>query len=159
MRILIISDTHGYTDNVIDYVESNKKPDMIFHLGDYVRDGVKIGNIFDIPIKIVRGNGDYMEEDFNYDEIVKIKDKKILLTHGHKYNISYSIDRLFYRGKELGVDYILFGHTHVPSINKLDDIIFMNPGSPHFPRTRDKRKTLGIIDIGDTVEEKIIEIK
>lgn len=111
MRILIISDTHGYTDNVIDYVESNKKPDMIFHLGDYVRDGVKIGNIFDIPIKIVRGNGDYMEEDFNYDEIVKIKDKKILLTHGHKYNISYSIDRLFYRGKELGVDYILFGHT------------------------------------------------
>lgn len=159
MRILIISDTHGYTDNVINYIKSNKKPDMIFHLGDYVKDGIKIGNKFDIPIKIVRGNGDYMEEDFNYDEIIQLKDKKMLLTHGHRYNVSFSMDRLFYKGKELGVDYIFFGHTHIPSITRLENIVFINPGSPYLPRTRDKRKTLGIIDIGDVVEEKIIDIK
>lgn len=158
MKILIISDTHGSIDNVINYIDSNEKPDMIFHLGDYVRDGVEIGKKFDIPTKIVRGNGDYMEENFKYDEVINIKDKKILLTHGHKYNISFSIDRLLYRGKELGVDYILFGHTHIPIINRLKDIVLMNPGSPYLPRTRNKRKTLGIIDIGDTIKEKIIEI-
>lgn len=159
MRILIISDTHGYTDDVISYIESNEKPDMIFHLGDYVRDGIKIGKKFNIPIKIVRGNGDYIEEDFNYEEIVQVKGIKMLLTHGHKYNINFSIDRLFYRGIELGVDYILFGHTHIPIIDRLKDIVLMNPGSPSRPRAIDKRKTLGIIDIGDNIEEKIIEIK
>lgn len=158
MRILVVSDTHGYIDNVINYIEANEKPDMIFHLGDYVSDGIEIGKRFNIPTKIVRGNGDYMEEDFKYDEIVKVKDKKMLLTHGHKYNISFSIDRLIYRGRELGVDYILFGHTHIPIIDRIKNIVIMNPGSPCYPRTRDKRKTLGIIDIGKTIEEKIIKI-
>lgn len=159
MKILIISDTHGSIDNVINYIDSNEKPDMIFHLGDYVRDGVEIGKKFDIPTKIVRGNGDYMEENFKYDEVINIKDKKILLTHGHKYNISFSIDRLFYKGRELEVDYILFGHTHIPVITRLKNMVLMNPGSPSRPRTRDNKKTLGIINIGDIIEEKIIELK
>ena len=127
MRILIISDSHGSTENVINYIESNEKPDMIFHLGDYVRDGIEIEKKFNIPTKIVRGNGDYMEEDFNYEEIIQVKDIKMLLTHGHKYNINFSMDRLFYRGIELGVDYILFGHTHISTIDRLKDIILMNP--------------------------------
>ncbi len=158
MRILIVSDTHGYTENIITYIENNKKPDMIFHLGDYVSDGIEIGKRFNIPTKIVKGNGDYMEEDYNFDELVKIKGKKMLLTHGHKYNINFSIDRLFYRGRELGVDYIFFGHTHIPYIDKIKDIIIMNPGSPSRPRSRDGRKTFAIIDIGKTTNEKLIEI-
>lgn len=158
LRILVVSDTHGQIENVVDYIEKEEKPNMIFHLGDYVKDGLEIGKRFNIPTKVVRGNGDYMEKDFNYEEVVKVDDKKILLTHGHKYDINFSIDRLFYRGKELEADYILFGHTHVPMINKVEDIIIMNPGSSYFPRTRDNKKTLGIINIGGTLKEEIVEI-
>lgn len=158
MKILIVSDTHGYIDNIIDMVKREEKPDMIFHLGDYVKDGIKIGKELKIPTKIVRGNGDYSEDYFNYEEIVEVKGKKIFLTHGHKYNVNFSIDRLYYRGKELNADYILFGHTHVPIISTLDNMIIMNPGSSHLPRTRDKEKTFGIINIGKNKEEKIIKI-
>lgn len=157
MKILVVSDTHGRINNVVNYIEE-EKPDMIFHLGDYVQDALEIGKKFNIPTKVVRGNGDYMEKDFKYEEIVKVRGKRILLTHGHKYNINHSVDRLLYRGRELEVDYILFGHTHVPIITRFKNITMMNPGSPYFPRTRDKKKTLGIINIGKTLEEKIIEI-
>lgn len=158
MKILIVSDSHGYINNVVDYIENNEKPDMIFHLGDYVKDGIEIYNKFNIPTKIVRGNGDYMEKEFKYEEIVQVNDKKILLSHGHKYNINFSLDRLLYRGRELEVDYILFGHTHIAFIDKIKDIIVMNPGSSSRPRGHDKKNTIGLINIGNTREEKIIKI-
>lgn len=158
MRILVASDTHGDTGDLIDFL-GEEKFDMLFFLGDYVRDGIEIAETLNIPKKIVRGNGDRHVKGFLDEEIFELKDKKIFLTHGHQYNVSFGIEKLYYRAKEIGADYILFGHTHVPIIEKYEDVIIINPGSASRPRTADRLKSFAIIELGKASNEKIIKIK
>ncbi len=159
MKILIISDTHGDIRNVIRGIEIIGQPDMIFHLGDYVEDGIRLGDQLNIPTTIVRGNGDYNRTDFNDDEIVEVGGKRIFLSHGHKYNVNFGLSNIYYKAQEIAADYVLFGHTHVPILERTEGIVIMNPGSPVYPRGYNKKNTLGMITIGDSIEEKIIEIK
>lgn len=157
MKILIISDTHGSINSILKDIKKYQ-PDRIIHLGDYVEDGIVLANELNIPTTIVRGNGDYLSKDFNYDEVIEISGKKFFLTHGHKYNVNFSLNNLFYKGQELEVDYILFGHTHRPIIDKYNDITIMNPGSPVYPRSG-IMGTFGLIELGKNNNEEIIEIK
>lgn len=159
MKILVVSDTHDHIDRLIQNLKNMEKMDMLFHLGDYVEDGIKIGEELNIPTIIVRGNGDYNRLDFNEDELVEIKGKKIFLTHGHKYNVRRGITNLYYKALEEEADIVLFGHTHVPIVEHIDGITIMNPGSPSFPRGYDRKDTFGILILNDGVEYKIIEIK
>lgn len=158
MKIIIVSDTHGNINDVLKKIKTIEKPDMLFHLGDYVEDGIRLKEELNIPTTIVRGNGDYSITDFNDDEIVEVKDKKIFLTHGHKYNVRMGITNLYYKAQEIGADYVLFGHTHIPIIEKIENIVIMNPGSSFLPRGINKKPTFGMVTIGNSVEEKIIEI-
>lgn len=158
MKILVVSDTHGNIEALIHNTQSEEF-DMLFYLGDYIEDGIEISKRLNIDYKMVRGNGDRKNQNFNDDEIFDIEGKKIFLTHGHKYNVNFGIQNLFYKGKEIEADYIFFGHTHIPILEKIDDIIIMNPGSPTLPRTSDRQRTFGIIEIGKNKNEKIIKIK
>lgn len=158
MRILVISDTHGYTKEVIEAAKNIEKLDMLFHLGDYVEDGVKISKELGLESLVVRGNGDYHHMEYNNDEILEIKGKKIMLTHGHNYNVSYNLQGIYYKALEMNVDLILFGHTHIPVNEREGSLIIMNPGSASFPRGFKKDKTFGIIDIGESISTKIIKI-
>ncbi|CAK7086703.1 YfcE family phosphodiesterase [Tissierella sp. P1] len=158
MRIAVVSDTHGNNKGIIEKLSEIEKPDILFHLGDYVTDGVAISKALGFETIIVRGNGDHLHTEYNEDELVEIKGKKIFLTHGHKYNVQNGIVNLYYKGLELGSDIVLFGHIHVPIIEKIENMIIMNPGSPSLPRNATKIKTFGIINIGNTIETKIIEI-
>jgi len=158
MRIFVVSDTHGSTMEVINKMQTMEKPDLIIHLGDYVEDGVKIEEELEIETIIVKGNGDYFHPEFKEDEILTIEGRRIFLTHGHKYNVSYGEDNLLYRGEELNADIILFGHTHVPLLFKESDIIVMNPGSPSMPRGYNKKKSFGILEIGSEIVGEIVAI-
>ncbi|NLW22642.1 MAG: metallophosphoesterase [Tissierellia bacterium] len=158
MRIFVVSDTHGRTKEFIDRVDRMEKADLIIHLGDYVEDGLKIEKKTGIKTIIVRGNCDFLSPGYSEEEILNIEGKKIFITHGHKYNVKYRIDNLIYKGLEMEADMVLFGHTHVPVLHKESDIIIMNPGSPSVPRGVDRRKTFGIIDMGEGMDIRIEEI-
>ena len=32
------------------------------------------------------------------------------MCHGHKYGVKYGYNSIYYRGKEIGADIVLFGH-------------------------------------------------
>mgnify|MGYP001316294035 FL=1 len=145
MRIFVVSDTHGDTRGFINKVETMEKPDLIIHLGDYVEDGIKIERELKIDTVIVKGNGDYYREDFSEDRVLFINDKRIFLTHGHKYNVRYGEDNLMYKGQEVNADIVLFGHTHVPLLFEEANMAIMNPGSPSLPRGYSRKRTFGII--------------
>lgn len=157
MRIVVVSDTHGYIDSFIDKINLIDKPDIIIHLGDYVRDAERISKKLGIKTIIVKGNGD-IGSNYNEDELISIKGNKIFLTHGHKHNVNEGIDNLYYKGLELGANIILFGHTHIPIVIIDKDIIIMNPGSPTNPRANKRIPTFGLIDIGDIITNQIIQI-
>lgn len=158
MKILVVSDSHGNINGLMGSL-GKEEFDMLFYLGDYVKDGIRISEILNIPYKIVRGNGDWNVTGFSDDEVFYLDGKKIFLTHGHNYNVSRGIDKIYYKAKEIGADYAFFGHTHVPLIENVDDIIIMNPGSPTLPRTGYSKKSFGVVEIGENKSEKIIKIK
>ncbi len=159
MKIFVISDTHGSTRGIINKINNMDKPDLIIHLGDYVEDGIKLEESIGVRTIIVKGNGDYFHPGFNEDEIITIENKKIFITHGHRYNVRYGEDNIISKAMELNADLALFGHTHVPLFFEESGVTVMNPGSPTFPRGYRGKKTFGLIEIGEKISGKIIEIK
>ncbi|MBF7097255.1 metallophosphoesterase family protein [Alkalibacter mobilis] len=127
MNILVFSDSHRNTGRMEKVVENSENIDLIIHLGDNAEDVDKIKDLTDARIVLVKGNTDYT----NHEEELVLKEKgyRILLTHGHKYRIKTSLQNLFYRCKELKIDIVLFGHSHIPSNEEIGGIIFLNPGS------------------------------
>jgi putative phosphoesterase len=145
MRVVVISDTHGKCDRLIAYLNHHKNQiDEIWHLGDYHRD---VEHFPDIPVFSVRGNGDVG---------IKLPDNllldrfgfRILLTHGHHYNVKNSLTRLFYKALEQNIDIVCFGHTHKPVNIKEEGVRLFNPGSPTHPYPY-TAASIGIIEFSD----------
>lgn len=158
LKILVVSDTHSKNQEFIEKIRREEKPDLLFHLGDYAKDGLIIAEALEINPIIVMGNGDHPSMGFKEEEVIEIKGKRILLTHGHKLKVSRNLDKIFYRAKEVQADLVLFGHTHVPIVEKIENIIFMNPGSPSFPREQFYKKTFAMVEIHEDIKVKHIEI-
>lgn len=75
----------------------------------------------------VCGNNDFAL--YPREQLVKIGNHTVLLTHGDNYGVRASLQRLKYRALEVGANVIIFGHTHVPEIVEEDGLLFINPGS------------------------------
>lgn len=132
MKALIISDSHGVRNTFLDIINL-EKPDRVFFLGDNISDARFVKKNAKVKIDCVKGNLDYDVNGKN-DLVLNFLNKKILLTHGHKYNVKRSFYKLFLRAKELNVDYVFYGHTHKYKKFEKDKITFINPGSIAKPR-------------------------
>lgn len=107
--------------------------DMIIHLGDCIKDIININEKYKKPMEYVAGNNDWTANNV-YDKTLNILGKKIFITHGHHYSVSYGIDNLYEHALSIGADVVLFGHTHMQKIYYKGDMIILNPGSINFPR-------------------------
>lgn len=150
MKLLIISDTHGNNINVIKVIKTiGSKINSIIHLGDYDEDIKIISNeVPNIPIHCVAGNCDFNSLTPK-EQILTFNGTKILISHGHKYNVKWGYDKIFYTAQEREVQAILFGHTHIATIEYRKSILLMNPGSISEPRNT-AIPSYGIIDITDS---------
>lgn len=140
----IISDTHRHKFIIAEAVKKMGDVDMIVHLGDNVDDVGEIEKLFKGKIINVKGNCDY-SNSVPSERIEIIENKKIFMTHGHKYNVKYDLNRLRYRAMELEVDIALFGHSHVSEIVYEQGVWFINPGSAAL--ARDGKNTIAIIKL------------
>lgn len=159
MKILVLSDTHGKIDKSLKIIEKNKI-DLIIHLGDYSSDAKDIANITGLEVLSVKGNCDFNDKETNEELIVTIKNKKMLITHGHLYNVKVEYNSIYYRAKEVNADLVLFGHTHRPFLYE-GEIIMFNPGSIEYPYYSEEAG-YGIIEISSEdikVYKKIINFK
>lgn len=146
MKILLFSDSHGFANNIIKAVSKNKDVDLIIHLGDFVRDVENISSSIEgIRIEMVSGNNDWNFK-FPTEKIIEIEGKKLFLTHGHKYNVKSNYQKLINKGKEMKVDAIFFGHTHIAEEIYCDNIMVLNPGSVGAPMLGHK-KTFSVIEL------------
>lgn len=155
MKILCVSDTHGELTNLKQLINLEENIDFLLHAGDRMAD-VEFLQERSFNIVTVKGNLDQKARG-NWEEIINITDKKILLTHGHKYRVKYGLNNLSYRAKELGVEIVIFGHTHRSCKVEQDDILYLNPGSLSYPR--DGSVSYGLIKIkGKEIKAKIKSI-
>lgn len=149
MKIIVISDTHGDTDNAEEVLKQNSDVDLIIHLGDYFRDAQKISaNYPHIPIEYIYGNSDFMIGDVPSEKFLECEGKKIFITHGHRYSVKWDYEKLHKKAQETGVDLLLFGHTHVADLVEAGSYKIVNPGSLSDSRG-DASESYAIIEIND----------
>ena len=158
VKILIVSDTHGDLKGFYDVV--NKETfDYLIHCGDIIDDVEIIKKRCD-KCYIVAGNNDYFS-DLEDEILVDIDGVKFFITHGHFYNVYFTRKSLLEKAKEKSANIVLYGHTHIPFLEKKDDIILLNPGSLTYPRQSPRKKSYAMLVIEDSnilsVEVKYIE--
>jgi hypothetical protein len=149
MLIAVVSDTHRATKYINLAKKLIKDADILIHLGDNIDDVEILESNFKGKVYAVAGNCDYSTK-YPKEGIIEEKGRKIFFTHGDLYGVKSSINSIYYRGKELGADIVLFGHTHQQLIEKEDGMILMNPGSISLPRL--SGRYVGFIDINDNGE-------
>ena len=81
----------------------------------------------------VSGNCDY--NSFTPDsDLYNAGRVKIFYTHGHRFRVKYDLDDLYDKGRSLGAQVILFGHTHERFYKYYRGVHMLNPGSAAQPR-------------------------
>lgn len=152
-KILVVSDSHGRTENLRKAVEAKgKECQALIFAGDGIEDLFSlIEENYSTPQKFlppvicfVRGNGDdsrvsYFTDEWHTaeipeSEVLTAAGKKLFITHGHSFNVYYTMHRLLDKINEEGYDAAIFGHTHVPFQERTENRLLLNPGSISLPR-------------------------
>lgn len=146
MKILVLSDSHGNCEN-LERAYEKEQPDVVLHLGDGEDDFAYL--LQQDPFVTachVRGNCDVGSQS-ETEKTVQYGGYRFFMTHGHKYNVKFSLMRLFYAAQEAMADVALFGHTHVPYCSNEGGLWMMNPGTI----SGRPQATYGLIEIDDGV--------
>ncbi|ARU60694.1 YfcE family phosphodiesterase [Tumebacillus avium] len=153
MKIAVISDTHmpKMAKQVPPkLVEGLRDVDLILHAGDWqTLDVVEMFEQF-APVNGVAGNVDGAEiaARFGRQKVLTLGGYKIGLVHGDgKGKTTEQRAVAAFAGEK--VDVIVFGHSHLPLYQVLEDgTILFNPGSATDKR-RQAQFSYGLIEIGD----------
>ena len=147
MLVAVISDSHNSEVSIANVKKYINKADIVLFLGDGENDIDKITEDFKGKVYKVSGNCDFSGVNPS-EQLIILNGKRIFMCHGHKYGVNYGLNSIYYRGREVEADVVLFGHTHIPLIEHMGDMIIMNPGSMSLGRGIRKR-TLGYLKIVD----------
>ena len=58
----------------------------------------------------------------------------VFITHGHKYKVQRTMNKLLKEAFQKEYDIVLYGHTHIPRVDKVQNVTLINPGSISKPR-------------------------
>lgn len=144
MKIVVVSDSHADTKSLKQIRERHlKQADLFIHCGD----SQLMSHHPEIQGYLtVRGNCDF-DKNYPLDRIEKLnKNDTLLMTHGHQYDVKYSMQRLYYKALEVGATIVCYGHSHCIGAEMDEGILFLNPGSVLLPRNT-KEKTYVILTI------------
>ncbi|HDD64561.1 MAG TPA: phosphodiesterase [Firmicutes bacterium] len=160
MKIGIISDTHGSVKGWENAWKIIKDTDIIIHCGDILNHGpgnplpegyspkklVEILNGVKIPLLIVKGNCDsevdqlFLDYPLSFPFLFsQIGQLRILSSHGH----IFKEEEWLSLGKKWKIDILISGHTHLWKVEKKENAVILNPGSPSLPK---KEPTVAVVD-------------
>src|SRR5438046_7825991 len=124
MRIGVISDTHDFFDPRINLLFQGVS--HILHGGDIGLPRILLELEEIAPVTAVAGNTD--DATFNYPEtnVIELAGYKFLIHHiVAPHNPSEVVRRAVARHRP---NVVVFGHTHKPFSEKLEKILYFNPG-------------------------------
>ena len=150
MRLLVISDTHGFIEDAIE-IYNNGSYDAVVHLGDHYEDAEKIRSETGAAVIAVKGNCDYGHRD-KRTRVLNTEFGRILLVHGHEQRVKQGLTSLAYTALDLDCQAVFFGHTHIPFYDEADDLIMLNPGSLTYPYSAEKGPSYAIVEIDEDGE-------
>ncbi|MDD5474966.1 MAG: metallophosphoesterase family protein [Syntrophales bacterium] len=159
MKLGVISDTHlkardEWLEQIVtDYFQD---VDAVLHAGDIVDGGV-LEVFAHKEVVAVCGNMDPypLRNTLPSKLVMEIKGHRIGLIHGWGGPAGIE-ERII--GEFDRVDCVVFGHTHAAQVEYFGKVLFFNPGSPTDKRFA-KETSLGILEIGKTIEGTIISLE
>lgn len=140
VRIGLISDTHGLLRP--EAIDALQGVDRIIHAGDIGNPQIleQLGQI--APVAAVRGNNDQAGWAIALPvaETIEIDGVALYLLHDVK---ELDLDL-----KSTGIQVVISGHSHKPSIKMEDGVLFVNPGSAG-PRRFKLPVSVALLEIAD----------
>lgn len=150
MRVGVISDTHGVLPAVVHEVFAGV--DRIIHAGDVGTPAVldELGVI--APVTAVHGNTDAGELAF------RLPSRRSVAVSGTRFLIGHVRLDLLREGVAEDVDVVVFGHTHVPLVERHAGVLYLNPGSPTRSRGGHGHTVALVETAGDGVSARIVRL-
>jgi putative phosphoesterase len=150
-RVGLISDTHGLLrPEALAFLRGS---DFIVHAGD-IGDAAILRELQALaPVTAVRGNNDKgrWAEDVAETQVLRIGDVLIYVLH----NLA-ELDR---DPVAAGFRVVVSGHSHRPSVEERDGVLYVNPGSSG-PRRFKLPVAVGELEIvGPSVKAKVVELE
>lgn len=152
-QIGLISDTHGLLRPGIH--DALAGVELILHAGDVGGDEILDELALIAPVEAVFGNTDPP----GHPRLVERIDRtfagvRIHVSHGHELGVPRP-DKLL---KAYDADVVIYGHTHVPLVNRADNRLVFNPGAAG-PRRFDIRPSLARLTLFDgRAEVEVVEL-
>lgn len=144
MRIGVISDTHGHLDQKVANLFGGV--DHILHGGDIGFPSIILELQQLAPVTAVLGNND-AGLDFKETEVVRLGGRKFLIHHiVDPRNPATGVKRRIIRENP---DVVVFGHSHKPFCETIDQTLYFNPGYSGKPRFALAR-SVAILQCDDT---------
>ncbi len=150
-KIGVISDTHGLVRKSV--LKSFKDVDLIVHAGDVGKPEVLDTLQAVAKVHPVRGNvdGGKWTENLPLTDVVQVGQVYLYVLH--------DLDTLELDPAAAGFNAVISGHSHIPKIDKIDDILFLNPGSAG-PKRFNYPISIAFLYIkGTSIETEIVELK
>lgn len=145
MRIIVISDSHGKKREIEEILEIHKTAKQVIFLGDGLGDLEDFEYIYpDRTFHKVSGNCDWYSKE-KTSQLITLENRRIFFSHGHIYNVKFTLDDFKRTARENRADIALFGHTHQQYTEYSDGIYIMNPGSVN--PSGSGKSCYGIVDI------------
>lgn len=158
MRIGVVSDTHLYSRTTAlpaALVRGLQGVDLILHAGDWIDESIV--SLFEAiaPVDGVAGNNDGMEiiRRFGKRKVLALGGFQIGLVHGDGgRSTPDTAYQAFCDAKgQPSVDAVLFGHSHIPFLERRGGTLLFNPGSATDKR-RQPQYSYGILELSDRIE-------
>ena len=139
MRVGVIADTHGLLRPEAEAALAGA--DRILHAGDIGAPEIvpRLGEI--APVTAIRGNIDRADWADAYPETVTVT------LAGRRVHMLHDAADLALDPAAEGVDVVVAGHSHRPSVRGGNGVLFLNPGSAGRRRFR-LPVTLAILELG-----------
>lgn len=128
MRVLVISDSHGNYAHAFKAHQLAGPVDHIVHLGDGCEDARLMQEVLEVPVHRVAGNCD-LDRKVPAELTLELEQCRILVTHGYRQQVKSGLRQLIDEGTRLGASVVLYGHTHLPSVESAAGMLLVNPGA------------------------------
>ncbi len=148
VRIGVVSDTHGYLDPLV--LAEFAGMTHIIHAGDIMDPGTLEALRALAPVTAVAGNMDDGKLGKLPREVAgEVAGVRFVVGHKRKRLLKrLSLNKIDGLGADQAPDLIICGHDHLPSVEWVDGVLYLNPGSASAPHEEDDDPTVAIVEIG-----------
>jgi uncharacterized protein len=160
-RVAIISDTHlprGMRVLPEECVTRLAQAELVLHAGDFVTVAV-LDDLREIgpPVEGIHGNMDepQLKQLLPKQRVVEVADVRIGMVHnpGPRNGREARLASRF-----ANCHAVVYGHTHVPQVERFEDVWILNPGSPTERRTAPVHAMIELTVTGSEVTPELVTL-